>query len=113
MAWGRYRTVGRGVSTRRPSLQHGRRRRLVRFGSEAADQAVLHVVEIAHRVEVQVEQLEFVGLRQRHVDQLVGGDDPDAIDPEDDWYGEPDVSEDDLVHPVQPAEESAMRVVEE
>ena len=45
--------------------------------------------------------------------ELVGGDDPDAIDPEDDWYGEPDVSEDDLVHPVQPAEESAMRVVEE
>ena len=45
--------------------------------------------------------------------ERVGGDDPDAIDPEDDWYGEPDVSQDDLVHPVQPAEESAMRLVEE
>ena len=44
---------------------------------------------------------------------LVGGDDPDAIEAEDDWYGEPDVSDDSLVHPVQPAEESAMRVVEE
>jgi hypothetical protein len=43
----------------------------------------------------------------------VGGDDPDAIDPEDDWYGEPDVDDVGLVAPAQAAEESAMRVVEE
>ncbi|MFN2320619.1 MAG: hypothetical protein ABR500_13185 [Dermatophilaceae bacterium] len=43
----------------------------------------------------------------------VGGDDPDAIEPEDDWYGEPEVDEVNLAHPGQPAEESAMRIVEE
>jgi hypothetical protein len=45
--------------------------------------------------------------------ERVGGDDPDAIDPEDDWYGEPDVDDVGLVAPAQAAEESAMRVVEE
>jgi hypothetical protein len=64
-------------------------------------------------------------------EERVGGDDPDAIDAEDDWYGEPELVEDevgdvdeDVVdasatddvdegHPPAPAEESAMRVVEE
>ena len=45
--------------------------------------------------------------------ERVGGDDPDAIDPEDDWYGEPDVEDEVLVEAVQPAEESAMRVAPE
>lgn len=43
----------------------------------------------------------------------VGGDDQDAIDPDDDWYGEPEVDADNLVTPGQSAEESAMRVVDE
>ena len=56
--------------------------------------------------------------------ERVGGDDPDAIDPEDDWYGEPEAIEDDDTviedstdpdqgRPITPAEESAIRVVEE
>jgi hypothetical protein len=63
--------------------------------------------------------------------ERVGGDDPDAIDPEDDWYGEPELAEDEVGdtddledeaavsddaeqgRPITPAEESAMRVVEE
>lgn len=62
--------------------------------------------------------------------ERVGGDDPDAIDPEDDWLGEPEVAEDELAdaeepedepvadgaeqgRPITPAEESALRVVEE
>jgi hypothetical protein len=45
--------------------------------------------------------------------ERVGGDDPDAIDPEDDWLGEPEVDDDNPAHPGTPAEESAMRVVEE
>lgn len=45
--------------------------------------------------------------------ERVGGDDPDAIDPEDDWLGEPEVDDVNLTHPGKPAEESAMRVVEE
>ena len=61
----------------------------------------------------------------------MGGDDPDAIDPEDDWYGEPELAEDEVGdadetvedepvsegseqgRPITPAEESAMRVVQE
>lgn len=46
--------------------------------------------------------------------ERVGGDDPDAIDPDDDWYGEPEAEVDssDQSGDVS-AEESAVRVVEE
>jgi hypothetical protein len=51
--------------------------------------------------------------------ERVGGDDPDAIDPDDDWYGEPEAAEPEAQVDIsdQPgdvsAEESAVRVVEE
>src|SRR5450759_4764967 len=48
------------------SLHHGGRGLDMNGGlfvdGQAADEAVLHVIEVAHRMQVRVEQLQFIGL---------------------------------------------------